>query len=84
MADNRADALLATIVQANVDSAARTATTLIDMAKADARDIAKGFLLLYDAITATNPIDRQLLNTQLSVQGVVYLAERVIDEAHNG
>lgn len=81
MADtSRADALLATIIRANVDSAARTSDILIDMAKQDAMKLAAGFLILFDAIDNCQVIDRSLILAQHRVAHLCFTAENALQE----
>jgi hypothetical protein len=63
---DRADDLLAAIVQRNVDDAAFTADALIEFEKGSAIRLAKALLALDAALDASPVIDRRLLDLQAS------------------
>jgi hypothetical protein len=76
----RGQALVATIVQANADDAARTTNLLFEYEKTNAVKLAAALLALDAAIEACPVIDRRLLQAQDRLAPVMDLAEHYVAE----
>jgi hypothetical protein len=73
-------ALVAAIVQRNVDDYAATTDALIEFEKGSARRLAKALLAFDAAIEQSQVVDRRLLDVQARFAATFELAERYIRE----
>jgi hypothetical protein len=73
-------ALVAAIVQRNVDDYTATTDALIEFEKGSARRLAKALLALEAAIDASQVVDRRLLDVQARFAATFELAERYVRE----
>lgn len=72
--------LFARIIQANVNDLAHTNSIIQAGLEEDVLDVAKAFLALYDAVCASQVIDRQLLRAQDRAARMIWFAEQVVDK----